>query len=222
MRERMERFVLLPFAIGCISESSVAVGGVQRQPPRTSKPDTNPSPIRTKEAEEEEDEADRLSGESMKNSFRSLALPKPNISTGVHRLFKGFKNFSQLFGRFELGCMGKHIYSSQYSYSHVSSSLSLITLVVIFLIVYKDDMEEEVLEMGMEIGCPTDVKHVTHIGWDASASAASATIDPVRGWDNLVSPDLLSVSPLSWRQFELSVPSQAEAAVPPLVHGSSS
>ncbi|CAN6587144.1 unnamed protein product [Malus baccata var. baccata] len=181
----MERFVLLPFAIGCISESSVAVGGVQRQSPRRSKPDTNRSPIRTKEAEEEEDEEDRLSGESMKNSFRSLALPKPNISTGVHRLFKGFKNFSQLF-------------------------------------VYKDDMEEEVLEMGMEIGCPTDVKHVTHIGWDASASAASATIDPVRGWDNLVSPDLLSVSPLSWRQFELSVPSQAEAAVPPLVHGSSS
>ncbi|XP_048424479.1 CRIB domain-containing protein RIC4-like [Pyrus x bretschneideri] len=159
MRERMERFVLLPFAIGCISESSVAVGGVQQQRPRRSKPDTNPSAIRTKEAEEEEDEEDRISGESMKNTFRSLALPKPNISTGVHRLFKGFKNFSQLF-------------------------------------VYKDDMEE-VLEMDMEIGCPTDVKHVTHIGWDASASAASATTDPVRGWDNLVSPDLLSVSPLS-------------------------
>ncbi|TQD94177.1 hypothetical protein C1H46_020225 [Malus baccata] len=141
---------------------------------------------RTKEAEEEEDEEDSLTGESMKNSFRSLALPKPNISTGIHRLVKGFKNFSQQF-------------------------------------VYKDDMEE-VLEMDMEIGCPTDVKHVTHIGWDAStsASAASATTDPFGGWDNLVSPDLLSVSPVSWRQFELSVPSQSEAAVPPLVHGSSS
>ncbi|KAB2621289.1 GDT1-like protein 4 [Pyrus ussuriensis x Pyrus communis] len=141
---------------------------------------------RTKEAEEEEDEEDSLSGEGMKNSFRSLALPKPNISTGIHRLVKGFKNFSQQF-------------------------------------VYKDDMEE-VLGMDMEIGCPTDVKHVTHIGWDAStsASAASATTDPFGGWDNLVSPDLLSVSPVSWRQFELSVPSQSEAAVPPLVHGSSS
>ncbi|CAN6722456.1 unnamed protein product [Malus baccata var. baccata] len=96
MRERMERFILLPYAIGCDSESSVAVAGVQQQPPRRSKPDTKPSPIK---AEEEEDEEDSLSGESMKNLFRSLALPKPNISTGIHRLVKGFKNFSQQFGK---------------------------------------------------------------------------------------------------------------------------
>ena len=28
--------------------------------------------------------------------------------------------------------------------------------------------EEEIEELDMEIGLPTDVKHVTHIGWDAS------------------------------------------------------
>lgn len=33
MRDRMERFVLLPFSVGCVSESSVAVA-VQRQPPQ--------------------------------------------------------------------------------------------------------------------------------------------------------------------------------------------
>ncbi|XP_062005130.1 CRIB domain-containing protein RIC4 [Rosa rugosa] len=166
MRERMERLVLLPFTIGCVSESSIAVGAQQQ--PRRSKSDTNPSPIRTKEEEEEEEEGDSLSsGENMKNSFRSLALSKPNISVGIHRLSKGFKNFSQLF-------------------------------------VYKDEMEEEEeLEMDMEIGCPTDVKHVTHIGLDGSASAA--TTDPIHKdcWDDLISP-------VSWRQFELSRPSQPD------------
>jgi hypothetical protein len=34
----------------------------------------------------------------MKNSFRLMVVPKPNITTGFHRLVKGFKNFSQLFG----------------------------------------------------------------------------------------------------------------------------
>lgn len=70
------------------------------------------------------------------------------------------------------------------------------------MIVYKDEMEE--MEMDMEIGCPTDVKHVTHIGLDGSASAA--TTDPIKGtWDG----DL--ISPVCWRQFELSRPSQADA-----------
>lgn len=53
------------------------------------------------EREEEEEDNESLSGESAKNSFRSTALPKPNISNGIHRLFKGFKNFSQMFGKFQ-------------------------------------------------------------------------------------------------------------------------
>jgi hypothetical protein len=45
------------------------------------------------------EEADNLSGESMKNSLRLLdVVPKPNLS--FNKLFKGFKNLSQLFGEY--------------------------------------------------------------------------------------------------------------------------
>lgn len=133
MRDRMERLVVLPFSVGCISESSVAVA-VQR--PRRSKSDATPSAISISlslsharvhththihtyrykhsysflipmaylicvyffEGSKEEDDLESLSGDSMKSSFRFLVSPKPNITTGFHKLFKGFKNFSQLFG----------------------------------------------------------------------------------------------------------------------------
>ncbi|KAH8491638.1 hypothetical protein Peur_065478 [Populus x canadensis] len=167
MRDRMERLVLLPFSFGCVSESSVAIGVHQ---PRRAKTDTNLSATRTKE----EDEESSSSTESMKNSLKFLALSKPNISTGLHRLVKGFKNFSQLFA-------------------------------------YKEEIEE--FEMEMEIGLPTDVKHVTHIGWDASAP----TTNPVHGWDNLISPELLHLQSGISRQFELAMAAQAKS---PLVGAS--
>lgn len=74
-------------------------------------------------------------------------------------------------------------------------------------------MEME-MEMEMEIGCPTDVKHVTHIGWDGSA-----TNNPMQGWGNLATPDLLSVQSVPWTKFNLPPAPQADA---PLVHGSAS
>ncbi|KAE8009860.1 hypothetical protein FH972_006269 [Carpinus fangiana] len=75
------------------------------------------------------------------------------------------------------------------------------------LFVYKEDMEE----MEMEIGCPTDVKHVTHIGWDGCASATATTsCSPVKGWDNLITPDhLLSLPSPSLDHFHLSGPAHA-------------
>ncbi|CAK7340133.1 unnamed protein product [Dovyalis caffra] len=166
MRDKMERLVLLPFSIGCVSESSVAIGVHQ---PRKTKIDTNLSATRTKE----EDEESSSSTESMKNSLKFLALSKPNISTGFHRLVKGFKTFSQLFA-------------------------------------YKEEIEE----MEMEIGLPTDVKHVTHIGWDAS----SPNSNPILGWDNLISPELLSLQSATSRQFELAIAAHANS---PLVRASS-
>lgn len=68
-------------------------------------------------------------------------------------------------------------------------------------VVYK----EEEMEMKMEIGFPTDVKHVTHIGWDGSST------NPIKGWENLRTPDqLLSNFPtISLRQFELAMAAQA-------------
>ncbi|XP_031737739.1 CRIB domain-containing protein RIC4 isoform X2 [Cucumis sativus] len=188
MRRKMERLVLLPFSVGCISETSVAVG-IQHNS-TTSKPHPISSPtsslssiyfslisflsllsmhvvsitVRVKDiflrrSEKDEDGKEEIGcesllEESLKNSQRFTALAKPNIGVGFHRLYKGFKNISQLF-------------------------------------VYKEEMEE--MEMEMEIGSPTDVKHVTHIGCDATTreDAANSFI----AWETLLASS-------SWRQFD--------------------
>ncbi|XP_010525088.1 PREDICTED: CRIB domain-containing protein RIC4-like [Tarenaya hassleriana] len=80
----MERFVVLPFSVGCISDSSVAVAAICDSHKRSSKFRSNTSPKEIREENEEED--------NMKN----LQF-KPEISTGIHRLFKSFKSISQLF-----------------------------------------------------------------------------------------------------------------------------
>ncbi|XP_038880092.1 CRIB domain-containing protein RIC4-like isoform X2 [Benincasa hispida] len=154
MRRKMERLVLLPFSVGCISESSVAVG-IQHNNASTSKPHPISSPTSSEKDEDGKEEVggETLLEESLKNSQRFTALAKPNIGVGFHRLYKGFKNISQLF-------------------------------------VYKDEMEE--MEMDMEIGSPTDVKHVTHIGCDATTrDDANSFI----AWETLLASS-------SWRQFD--------------------
>ncbi|KAG8390746.1 hypothetical protein BUALT_Bualt01G0115600 [Buddleja alternifolia] len=127
MRDRIERFVFLPFNVGCISESSIAVG---MQQAKRSNLDANSTPT----------------SENLKNPLSLLALPK------FQKLFKNFKNFSQLF-------------------------------------VYKDEFEEA--EMGMEIGLPTDVKHVTHIGLDGCASSILS-----KGWNNINEAAFVDLPPL--------------------------
>ncbi|KAF9661376.1 hypothetical protein SADUNF_Sadunf19G0062400 [Salix dunnii] len=128
MRDRMEKLVLLPFSIGCVSESST---------------------------------------DSTKNSSKFLAPSKPNVSTGFHKLVKGLKTFPQLF----------------------------------------EEIEE--LEVEMEIGLPTNVKHVTHIGWDHD----SPNTNPIQGWENLISTDLLSLQSATSRQFELVMAGQANSTL---------
>ncbi|CAK8540924.1 unnamed protein product [Lathyrus sativus] len=71
------------------------------------------------------------------------------------------------------------------------------------LFFYKDPIEE--IEQDMEIGYPTDVKHVTHIGLDGST-----TTNNVKGWDNLKPPELLSLNPITLKQFELAMATQAQ------------
>ncbi|KAK4436115.1 CRIB domain-containing protein RIC4 [Sesamum alatum] len=134
MRDRMERFVLLPFTVGCISESSIAVG---LQQPKISKlVNANTTPTRTRGGDkEDEDEETSSTGDNLKSPLSLSALP---------RFQKLFKNFSNLF-------------------------------------VDKDDLEEQ--EMGIEIGFPTDVKHVTHIGLDGCASSILS-----KDWNNLNGP----------------------------------
>ncbi|XP_021907217.1 CRIB domain-containing protein RIC4-like [Carica papaya] len=53
----------------------------------------------------------------------------------------------------------------------------------------------------MEIGFPTDVKHLTHIGADGTT-----TINGSNGWENL---NALNIVPLSLKHFELAMAAQA-------------
>ncbi|KAG6730968.1 hypothetical protein I3842_01G106200 [Carya illinoinensis] len=158
MRDRAERFAVLPFSVGCTSESSVALGASAKQ--KKPKPESNRPPLMRREEGEE-----RPSRSKMKNSFGFLALPKPNIAGGIQRVFRSIKSFSQLF-------------------------------------VYKEENEE--MEKEMEIGYPTDVKHVTHIGLDGST-----TTNPAKGWENLTAPEIISFPSISLRQFELAMAAQA-------------
>lgn len=72
------------------------------------------------------------------------------------------------------------------------------------LLVYKD--EEEEVETEMEIGLPTDVKHITHIGLDGSTA-----INPTKTWENVEPSEILSLSSISLKQFELAMAAQAGA-----------
>ncbi|KAL7148800.1 hypothetical protein ABFS83_06G203800 [Erythranthe nasuta] len=149
MRDRLERFVLLPFNAGCISESSIPVV-IQHTKRSKFYTDSTPTRKRDEEKDEEEDYLDigSLSGEILKT-----ALP---------RLQKLFKNLSQLF-------------------------------------VYKDEMEPEI---GMEIGVPTDVKHVTHIGLDGCATSF---------WENISAPELIDLHSFPMKQqLELAMSAQDE------------
>ncbi|KAH7521465.1 hypothetical protein FEM48_Zijuj07G0036500 [Ziziphus jujuba var. spinosa] len=131
----VERFVILPFAIGCSSDSSIALRTKNSIKAKKTKSEPNPPLIRTRE--KEETSSSKLV--KVKNSFSFLALPKPNISNGMHRLIRSIKSFSQLFGL-----------------------------------------------------------------------DGSATTNPIRGWENLNAPELLSFPSISFKQFELAMAAQSQ------------
>ncbi|CAL5347839.1 unnamed protein product [Camellia sinensis] len=190
MRDRMERLVVLPFSIGCVSQSSVALGTTTTtaQPRKTKSEGSNSGPavVITRKEEREESSSSAL---KMRNSWGFLAAPKPNISTGIHRLVKTFKSFSQLFD--------------------VPNPVNISNMLMNDL-VYKEEME-----MEMEIGFPTDVKHVTHIGWDGTTTTTNTTNNPMKGsWENLTAPEILSFPSISMRQFELAMAAQANDGPP--------
>ncbi|OVA19086.1 CRIB domain [Macleaya cordata] len=101
------------------------------------------------------------------------------------------------------------------------------------LFVYKEEDVDG--EMEMEIGLPTDVKHVAHIGWDGSTTTTTniTTNNPLKDcffWDNLKADhdQMLSSLPttaISLRQFELAMAAQAHTdhhdEPQPLIFGSS-
>jgi hypothetical protein len=70
--------------------------------------------------------------------------------------------------------------------------------------IYKDEEEEEEDIMDIQIGFPTDVQHVAHIGLDGSSNVAS-----LRGMEG-AARDLLSLSTnLSIQQFDFAMASLA-------------
>ncbi|GJQ89468.1 CRIB domain-containing protein RIC4-like protein [Tanacetum coccineum] len=72
------------------------------------------------------------------------------------------------------------------------------------ILTYKD-IEDIDTEMELEIGYPTDVKHVTHIGYDGSM-----TTNPVKNWDNVETPEIHSFPTISVKDFEHAMSSQSE------------
>ncbi|KAJ6729164.1 CRIB DOMAIN-CONTAINING PROTEIN RIC2 [Salix viminalis] len=172
MRDRKERFVVLPFSLGCASQSSVAVAATDK-PCRKPKHETKSShAARRQECREESSGQEK----TRSNTLSSLALPNPNMSSGMHKLVRGIKSLSQIF-------------------------------------VYREEEEEEEddeqMEREMEIGFPTDVKHLTHIGLDGTAT----TSNPIKGWESLKPPEIISFPSLSLTHFELAMAAQAHGSV---------
>ncbi|CAH8349759.1 unnamed protein product [Eruca vesicaria subsp. sativa] len=109
MKDRIERFVVLPFSLGCSTQSSVAVASTHQY----NKPNQH-----IKRREE--------SGLFLKEETK-IENNNANISDGIYKLVRSFKSFSHFFIRYE-----------------------------------------EEREVEMEIGLPTDVKHLSHIGVDGT------------------------------------------------------
>ncbi|XVE81230.1 hypothetical protein DITRI_Ditri15bG0046400 [Diplodiscus trichospermus] len=70
------------------------------------------------------------------------------------------------------------------------------------LFVYKgiEELTEE-----MEIGFPTDVKHVTHIGLDGTTKT-----NHIKCWEHFNHPDITAFPSFSFRQLELDMAAQAQ------------
>ncbi|KAF5768483.1 putative CRIB domain-containing protein [Helianthus annuus] len=160
MRDVMERFLVLPISMGCITKSTTAaVESTQSTKHKTQKPQSKHHMTRIQDGK-------RSSRMKVMNSWRIVS--RSTISRGIQRLILGtFQRFSQI-------------------------------------LKYKD-VEEIEMEKELEIGYPTDVKHVTHIGYDGTM-----TTNPVKNWDNIDTPEIHSFPTISLKQFEHAMAAQSE------------
>ncbi|KAI7741636.1 hypothetical protein M8C21_017645 [Ambrosia artemisiifolia] len=141
MKERISRFLRLPFYMGCW-DRGVEVKGTKGD-------QTKPSTM----------EGESSSSSSMVKGKKPwvVAPSRADISKVVDMLIKStFKSVTRIFA-------------------------------------YKDfeDIESET-ETELEIGLPTDVKHVTHIGYDGSVT----TNPDDKNWDHFQPPETLSLEQL--------------------------
>ncbi|XP_021745877.1 CRIB domain-containing protein RIC4-like [Chenopodium quinoa] len=156
MKERRERWIILPFSFGCSSRSSIAVG--------------SPSPPNDAVLNSRQGKQNDLPITKKTMNSISFKLPKSKLSQGIRRLIRSLKTVSQFF-------------------------------------VYKEEMDVEE-EKELEIGFPTDVKHLTHIGWDGSTTVSN----DAKGWENLTPSEIISFPSISLKQFEVAMAEQAAAA----------
>lgn len=69
-------------------------------------------------------------------------------------------------------------------------------------------MNKDNKEIEMEIGYPTDVKHITHVGLNGSS------FSNINGWENTKAPELISLPSISLKQFELAMAAQHNPSNP--------
>ncbi|KAL7613110.1 CRIB domain-containing protein RIC4 [Lactuca sativa] len=154
MRDIIERFLVLPFSMGCIPKSSTQA--VESTQFKEQTPESKQLVTRTREG---------------KSSWGFVAIKGSNISRGIRRLIMStFESFSRIISNKE-----------------------------------GDEIE---MEIELEIGFPTDVKHVTHIGYDGSM-----TTNPVKNWEKIETPEILSFPCISLKQFENAMAAQSETLV---------
>ncbi|KAJ9541526.1 hypothetical protein OSB04_028032 [Centaurea solstitialis] len=160
MRDLMERFLVLPFSMGCMSKSNAA-GAVDLSQIKEQKPQPKQLVTRMQEGK-------GSSGMKLKNSWGFVTRRRSDISRGIRRLIlETLETFSRI-------------------------------------LTYK-----EIEEIELEIGFPTDVKHVTHIGYDGSM-----TRNPVKdqNWDNMETPEILSFPSISLTQFQHAMAAQSHSS----------
>jgi hypothetical protein len=151
MRERLERIAVMPFTITCATPSSIAI----KEPQRIRKPSGDSIPCSP--ANKSEFKYGNAANRSLEPSKslqkeQSVSRPPPVESS---------------------------MFTFSLSKSHISSKLqrlikSFRALSQIF--VYKEEEGEE-----MQIGYPTDVKHVAHIGWDGPSGTGKSWMGDLAG-----------------------------------------
>ncbi|XP_010556144.1 PREDICTED: CRIB domain-containing protein RIC4-like isoform X2 [Tarenaya hassleriana] len=154
MKDRMERFVILPFSLGCSSQSSVDVANTHHHSKK-------PNPPIKKEEEEEEGESSKHEEEEEEDETK-MDDPRGNESEAVSPKHIGNNNNNNNNNDISVG-----IFRFIRSFKTFSHS---------FFIRYGDSTEET--EAEMEIGFPTDVKHVTHIGIDGTMTTFDVASTP--------------------------------------------
>lgn len=185
--------MILPFSIGCVSQSSVAVAEDRSS---ASARRYSSSPFSHHHLSEQafrdvnRDAPTHKGGGGGSTGFLPLP-PRPNLTAGFQRVIKGFRGFtSQLFAYKD----------------------------------HRDDDDDDEEERELEIGFPTDVQHVGHIGWDGTNSTA---LSNMMSWDGYrkhphpllpqpqhqpppvpLPPELITVPSISLRQFQMAMAAQ--------------